>query len=70
MNVGKHTSSDSPLLEALSSHALNCGKPLKAFDFGGADRDDSAALPKTVSNKAGLVRNAELAKTIRNEPDP
>jgi len=71
MNVGKHTSSDSPLLEVLSNHALNCEKPLKVCDFGGSDRgDDSAALPKTVSNKAGLARNAELAKTIRNGPDP
>jgi hypothetical protein len=71
MNAGKQASSDSPLLEALSNHALNCGKPLNACDFGGSNRgDDSTVLPKTVSSKERFVRNAELANTIRNGPDP
>lgn len=71
MNAGRHTSSDSPLLEALRSHVLNCEKALKACEFGSSDRgDDSEVLPKTVSSNVEFARKAELAKIIRNGPDP
>jgi hypothetical protein len=63
-NAGKHTSNDSPFKVALNNHALKWEKPLKGSVLG----DASLPLPNMVSYRAGCVRRAAFANSIRREP--